>query len=105
MHPTVKPVALVADAVLDCSERGAIVLDCFGGSGSSLIAAERTGRRGYLMELDPAYVDVTLRRFEKSFGTSAIHVNSGASFTELAQNRAVEAAEDLDTARKEACNG
>ena len=61
MHPTVKPVALVADAILDCSKRGGIVLDCFGGSGTTLIAAEKTGRRGYVMELDPAYVDVTIR--------------------------------------------
>ena len=57
LHPTVKPVAMVADAILDCSVRGDIVLDAFPGSGTTLIAAERTGRRCYGLELDPAYVD------------------------------------------------
>jgi len=57
LHPTVKPVAMVADAILDCSARGDIVLDAFLGSGTTLIAAERTGRRCQGMELDPAYVD------------------------------------------------
>ena len=71
MHPTVKPVALVADAILDCSKRGGIVLDCFGGSGTTLIAAEKTGRRGSVMELDAAYVDVRIRRFEKLTGERA----------------------------------
>jgi DNA modification methylase len=65
MHPTVKPVALVADAIMDCSRRGDIVLDRFGGSGTTLIAAEQTGRVAYLMEIDPIYVDVTIRRFQK----------------------------------------
>ena len=64
MHPTVKPVALVADAILDCSRRGDIVLDAFSGSGTTLIAAEKTGRRGYGIELDPHYVDVTIHQFE-----------------------------------------
>lgn len=103
MHPTVKPVALIADAILDCSERDAIVLDCFGGSGSTLIAAEKTGRRGYLVELDPAYVDVTLRRFEQTFGTTAIHVGSGNTFAEVAKLRAAE--EPSDTVNKEVRNG
>src|SRR3984893_17779008 len=61
LHPTVKPVALVADAILDCSERGGIVLDAFLGSGTSVIAAERIGRRGYGLKLDPAYVDTIVR--------------------------------------------
>jgi ParB-like chromosome segregation protein Spo0J len=87
MHPTPKPTALVADALLDCSRRGGSVLDCFGGSGTTLIAAEQTGRRGYLMELDPAYVDVTIKRFEKLTGTRAIHAESGAGFSELQQRR------------------
>jgi DNA modification methylase len=63
MHSTPKPTALAADALLDCSRRGGNVLDCFGGSGTTLLAAEQTGRRGYLMELDRAYVDVTIKRF------------------------------------------
>lgn len=99
MHPTVKPVQLIADAILDCSERDAIVLDCFGGSGSTLIAAERTGRRGYLIELDPAYVDVTLRRFEQAFGTAAIHAGSGNTFSQMAELRAAE--EPSNTVKKE----
>jgi DNA modification methylase len=57
MHPTVKPVALVADAILDATKRGAVVLDCFGGSGTTLIAAEKMSRRGYVIEIDPTYVD------------------------------------------------
>jgi DNA modification methylase len=65
MHPTTKPVAMVADAILDCSKRGGLILDSFGGSGTTLIAAEKTGRRAALIELDPAYVDLTIRRFEK----------------------------------------
>jgi DNA modification methylase len=64
LHPTVKPVALVADAILDCSARGDIVLDAFLGSGTTVIAAERTGRRCYGLELDPAYVDTILRRWQ-----------------------------------------
>ena len=62
LHPTVKPVALVADAIKDCSKRNGIVLDCFAGSGTTVIAAEKTGRRGYAMEIDPRYVDTDIRR-------------------------------------------
>ena len=61
MHPTVKPVALVADAIRDCSRRGELVLDPFGGSGTTLIAAQKTGRRARLIEYDPAYCDQALR--------------------------------------------
>jgi DNA modification methylase len=64
MHPTVKPVQMIADAMKDCSGRGDIVLDLFGGSGSTLIAAHKTGRRGYLAELDPLYCDRIIRRWE-----------------------------------------
>ncbi|MCA8881917.1 MAG: ParB N-terminal domain-containing protein [Rhodobacteraceae bacterium] len=64
LHPTVKPVAMIADAIRDVSGRGDIVLDPFGGSGSTLIAAEKTGRRGYLVELDPIYCDRILARWE-----------------------------------------
>ena len=63
-HPTVKPMALVADALRDCSHRGGIVLDAFGGSGSTLIAAEHTGRRARLIEIDPTYCDVTIERWQ-----------------------------------------
>ena len=64
MHPTVKPVRLVEDAILDCSNRGGVVLDAFVGSGTTLIAAERAGRRGFGLELEPRHVDLTLRRFQ-----------------------------------------
>jgi len=64
MHPTVKPVAMIADAIRDCSARGDIVLDSFGGSGSTLIAAHKTGRRARLLELDPRYCDVIIARWE-----------------------------------------
>jgi DNA modification methylase len=64
LHPTVKPVQMIADAIRDVSGRGEIVLDVFGGSGSTLIAAEKTGRRGYLVELDPIYCDRILARWE-----------------------------------------
>ena len=64
LHPTVKPVDLVADAIKDCSRRGAIILDPFGGSGATMIAAQKSGRLGRLIECDPAYCDVILQRFE-----------------------------------------
>jgi len=88
MHPTVKPVALVADAIKDCSKRGGIVLDVFGGSGTTLIAAERTGRLGYLLELDPAYVDVTIRRWQAKTGQKAFNPKLKATFDELEIERA-----------------
>lgn len=71
MHPTVKPVALIADAIRDCSRRGEIVLDCFGGSGSTLIAAEKTGRRARLIEFDSRYCDTIIRRWEQYTGKQA----------------------------------
>ena len=80
MHPTVKPVPLVADALLDCSAQGDIVLDAFLGSGSTLIAAERTGRSCYGMELDPLYVDVAIRRWQGYTGDTAIHASNGQRF-------------------------
>jgi DNA modification methylase len=71
MHPTVKPVALVTDAILDCSNRGSIILDSFAGSGTTLIAAEKTGRRGFGIEIDPYYVDTILQRFKDVYGLEA----------------------------------
>ncbi len=84
LHPTVKPVALVADAMLDCTARGDIVLDGFLGSGTTLIAAERSGRRCYGLELDPAYVDTAIRRWQALTGETARHAMSGRSFDDLA---------------------
>lgn len=84
LHPTVKPVDLVADAIKDCSRRGAIVLDPFGGSGTTMIAAQKSGRLGRLIEYDPAYCDVILRRFEAVIGTSAILARTGQTFEDVA---------------------
>jgi len=81
MHPTVKPVAMIADAILDCSRRREIVLDPFAGSGSTIIAAQRTGRRCYAMELDPRYVDVTLRRLRSVTGLEPVHAVTGQEFS------------------------
>ena len=84
-----KPVALVADAIRDCSRRGDIVLDCFGGSGTTLIAAERTGRRGYLMEMEPRYVDVAIERYRLITGQEAIHAETGMTPALLTDWRAI----------------
>jgi DNA modification methylase len=88
MHPTVKPVALVADAIRDVSHRGEIVLDCFGGSGTTLVAAEMTGRVAKLVELDAGYGDVIIRRYEKLTGAAARLASSGKTFAEVASERA-----------------
>jgi DNA modification methylase len=90
IHPTVKPVALLADAIKDVTRRNAIVLDMFGGSGSTLIAAERTGRRARLIEIEPRYVDVTITRFERLTGIDALHAATGKTFAELAGDRRCE---------------
>ncbi len=84
LHPTVKPVQMLADAILDCSKRGGIVLDPFGGSGSTLIAAEKTKRRARLIEIDPVYVDRTIRRWQAYAKDDAIHSATGKTF-ELAR--------------------
>jgi DNA modification methylase len=84
MHPTVKPCALVADALKDASRPGAIVLDPFSGSGTTLIAAERTGRRSRAIELDPAYVDVAVRRWQNLTGKSALSADGNTTFDEVA---------------------
>ena len=101
MHPTVKPVALVADAILDCSNRGGIVLDAFVGSGTTLIAAERTGRRGFGLELEPRYVDVSLRRFRDLTGIEPVHVESGLTFKEVECSQRALAAERARSDRSE----
>lgn len=85
-HPTVKPTALVADAIRDVSHRGDVVLDCFGGSGASLLAAEKSGRKARLIELEPAYVDVAIRRWQDMTGKSAIHLKSGETFEARAKS-------------------
>src|SRR6185437_3484420 len=87
LHPTVKPVALVADALKDCSKRGQIVLDPFCGSGTILIAAEKTGRCARAVELDPAYVDVAIRRWETYTGKTAYLDPLGETFEEVTEMR------------------
>ena len=86
-HPTVKPVALVADAMRDCSRRGDIVLDLFGGSGTTILAAERVGRRAYTLEIEPRFVDVTIKRWQTFSGRDAVCAQSGLSFDEIASTR------------------
>ena len=83
LHPTVKPAALVGDAIMDCTERGGIVLDSFLGSGTTVIAAERTGRRCYGVEIDARYVDTIVRRWQAFTRHVAIHSESGRSFAEI----------------------
>jgi len=89
LHPTVKPVALVADALLDCSAHGDVVLDSFLGSGSTLIAAERTGRSCYGIELDPIYVDTAIKRWQRYTGDHAVHVVSGIRFDDISAKESV----------------
>lgn len=81
-HPTIKPVALVADALQDSSHRNGIVLDAFGGSGTTLMAAHQTGRRARMIELDPLYVDATVRRWQAATGETARLVATGESFAD-----------------------
>ncbi len=85
IHPTVKPIAMVADAILDCSARGEVVLDAFLGSGTTLMAAERVGRICCGIEIDPIYVNVAVRRWEKHTGESAVNAVTGKRFDEMEQ--------------------
>ena len=87
LHPTVKPVVMVADAIKDCSHRKGVVLDAFAGSGTTLIAAERTGRRGRAIELDPVYCDVIVRRMAQACGLDARLEESGETFAAVAGER------------------
>jgi DNA modification methylase len=84
LHPTVKPVAMIADAIKDVSGRNGIVLDAFGGSGSTLIAAQKTGRHARLIELDPIYVDRIIRRWQISAHDDAVLADTGERFDDLA---------------------
>lgn len=91
MHPTVKPVALVADAIRDCSRRGEIVLDIFGGSGTTLIAAETCGRLARLLEYDRAYCDTIVKRWEAFTGKRATLAQDGRAFEDISAERLVAA--------------
>lgn len=87
LHPTVKPIALVKDALLDCSNRGDVVLDCFAGSGATLTAAHQCGRRARLIEYDPRYCDVIVQRYEKLTGKRAVLQTTGQTSEEVAEER------------------
>jgi DNA modification methylase len=87
IHPTVKPLALVVDAMRDCSRRGSIILDAFAGSGTTIMAAEQIGRRAFCLELDPAYVDVAIRRWQRFTGRDAVLESTGQTFDELTADR------------------
>jgi DNA modification methylase len=86
-HPTPKPISLVADYLRDVSHRGEIVLDSFMGSGTTLLAAERTGRIAYGMDLDPLYIDLTIRRWQKMTNGAATCVATGQAFSEAEAER------------------
>jgi len=87
MHPTVKPTALVIDAIKDCSRRGDIVLDAFSGSGTTIIAAHKSGRRARAIELDPLYIDVAIRRWQTVTGQAATMAITGETFAEVEERR------------------
>ena len=93
-HPTVKPASMVMDALRDCSNRGHIVLDPFGGSGTTLIAAEKTGRQARLIELDPIYCDMIIRRWEKYTGKEAFLQEEEVTFDEVRKQRKPEENKD-----------
>jgi len=95
-HPTVKPVALVSDAMLDCSHRGRVILDSFCGSGTTIIAAEKVGRVARAIELEPKYVDVAIKRWQELTGLDAILAETGTSFTDVSQGRNPTDAEGVD---------
>lgn len=88
MHPSVKPVAMVANALRDCSNRGGIVLDPFGGAGTIMIAAERTKRRARLIEIDPLYCDVIVQRWQKFTGKTARLAETNETFDKVKARRA-----------------
>jgi DNA modification methylase len=95
MHPTVKPVALVADAMRDCTSKADVVLDSFLGSGTTIIAAEKIGRRGYGLECEPRYVDVSIQRFEAYTKLEAVLEGDGRTYTEVKAER-LESRHDID---------
>jgi DNA modification methylase len=102
MHPTVKPVALVADAIRDCSKRHGLVLDPFAGSGTTIIAAEVTGRRARAIEYAPKYVDVAVRRWQDFTGKPAVNAETGQTFETVEERRSAPLLADSVTRSEEA---
>jgi DNA modification methylase len=92
-HPTQKPVELPERALNNSSKYGDSILDLFGGSGSTLIACEKTNRNAYLMELDPKYVDVIINRWQDFTGKEATHIETGKTYKELKESRVIEEVE------------
>ena len=99
IHPTVKPVNLIADAIRDCSKRGDLILDIFGGSGSTLIAAEQSGRRAILLELDPLYCDAIIKRWQTLTGKTAIYSGNASDGNSLSHKHPAETFEQLKLQR------
>jgi DNA modification methylase len=87
LHATPKPVRMIADAILDVSARGEIVIDAFLGSGTTIIAAERVGRCCYGIEIDPRFADTIVRRFERHSGEPAVHMSTGKTFAQVEAER------------------
>jgi DNA modification methylase len=86
-HPTVKPVAMVEDAIQDVTRRHALVLDTFSGSGTTILAAEQVGRRAYALEIEPRYVDVAVDRWQAATKKDAVCAATGLTFDEIAGHR------------------
>ena len=105
LHPTVKPVKMVADAMLDCTARGDLVLDPFPGSGTTLVAAERVGRRCRALELDPLYVDTAVRRWQALTGDVARNAQTGRAFDEMAADATVDGDTAAPIVAGETCHG
>lgn len=97
-HPTPKSCAMIMDAIKDCSKPNGVILDAFGGSGTTLIAAAKTKRRGYLLELDPLYADVIVRRWQRLFKAKAVHADSGRTFADTAAERLASSLETIGEA-------
>lgn len=105
LHPTVKPMAMIRDLLLDSSDRGEVVFDPFSGSGTTLIAAEVTGRKGRVVELDPLYADTSAMRWQDYSGKQAVLAATGETFAQVRVRRGSEAAIGAPEAAQEACHG
>jgi DNA modification methylase len=105
MHPTVKPVALIADAIRDVTKRGDLILDPFGGAGTVIIAAEKTGRRAGAIEIDCHYCDVAIRRWETFTGKAAVLAATSETFEDVAERRENERSLALESAAKDIARG
>ena len=101
IHPTVKPIALVADALLDCTSRGDVVVDQFAGVGTTILAAEKVGRVAYAIEYEPRYVDAALGRWQQMTKLEAVLTGDGRTFEEIKEDR-INSSDDFDSRRTSA---